>query len=458
MTLTNTTVRSIYSGDGVTVAFPTGFKFYDNDHVQVTHIDSSGAETVWTEGTQYSVTGSGEDSGGTVTVSTTPTDYTPAADEQLVILRVVPYTQEIDLPLGGDLPSTSVEKIGDIAAMQAQQLEERLDRSLHFPVGDGRTTELPNAAARANKYLLFDANGDATVGAQGDASSITLPVSVANGGTGSTSASDARSALAAAGTGVANTFTANQTIQSTDAGATEGPTLTLDRDSATPAASDVIGSIDWVGEDSAGNDQTYAQLQTVIVDPTSASEDGKLVARTVVAGTMADRVHIGGGLWMQGATGGDPGAGKINATEIQDDGVAISQPSAASQAQMEAASSTSVYATPGRTQYHPGVAKFWGKVTYSGGTPTLAVNHNVAGIVDNATGECTFTIGTDFSGANYAVAGAARASATTGGNDRTFNVSNTTGQVAGTCRFQIHAGGSSTTDPSEFYAVGFGDQ
>ena len=32
---------------------------------------------------------------------------------------------------------------------------------------------------------------------------------------------------------------------------------------------------------------------------------------------------------------------------------------AATQAEMEAASSTTAYVTPGRTQHHPGVAKAW---------------------------------------------------------------------------------------------------
>lgn len=454
MTLTNVNARSIYDGDGLTVAFPTGFKFYLDSHVQVTHVDSSGVQSVWTDGTQYSVTGAGEDSGGTVTVSTSPTDYTPAVGERLVILRVVPSTQEISLPLGGDLPSQSVEQMGDLAAMRDQQFSELLARSLHYPVDDEASAELPSATDRANMALLFDANGAPIAGEIGDASAIVLPVSVANGGTGANTASGARTALSAAGLADANVFTANQTLRSTDAGATAGPTITLDRDSASPLAADVIGAILFDGEDSAGNDQTYASLQAVIVDPTSASEDGKLVARTVIAGTLADRVHIGGGIWGDGATGGDPGAGKANFTEVQVGGVAITVPSAASQAQMEAASANTVYATPGRVQNHPGVAKFWGRVTMSGGTPTLANNHNVAGIVDNGVGLITFTIGTDFSSAGYAVAGAAREAS----NDCLLAVDTTTGLAAGAARLAITDTGGSATDPTEFYAVGFGDQ
>lgn len=121
----------------------------------------------------------------------------------------------------------------------------------------------------------------------------------------------------------ANTFTATQTIQSTDAGAAVGPLLVLDRDSASPAASDVIGGVDFLGEDSAGNDETYARIQGVIVDPTSTSEDAQIQVLTDVAGTLAARVTIGQGVQIGSPTGGDKGTGTINATAIYDDNVQI---------------------------------------------------------------------------------------------------------------------------------------
>src|SRR3990167_1244436 len=63
--------------------------------------------------------------------------------------------------------------------------------------------------------------------------------------------------------------------------------------------------------------------------------------------------------------------------------------SAASQAEMDAASSTSVFATPGRTQYHPGVAKAWCKFNGTG-TPGMTVSHNMdSSITDNGTGDYT---------------------------------------------------------------------
>lgn len=124
-------------------------------------------------------------------------------------------------------------------------------------------------------------------------------------------------------TTVANTFTDTQTISSIDGGATQGPVLELLRDSSTPVAADDIGAILFQGRDGAGGLETYARVRAVIVDPTDASEDGKLTVHTVVAGALAERVAVGGGLWMAGATGGDPGAGKINATDVQVNGAPV---------------------------------------------------------------------------------------------------------------------------------------
>ena len=76
--------------------------------------------------------------------------------------------------------------------------------------------------------------------------------------------------------GGAITATDSLTLTSTDAGAAAAPTITLVRDSATPAANDIIGQIDFKGEDSGSGSDSYAKIQGKITDPTSGSEDGTL--------------------------------------------------------------------------------------------------------------------------------------------------------------------------------------
>lgn len=68
---------------------------------------------------------------------------------------------------------------------------------------------------------------------------------------------------------------ANMNLTSTDAGAL-GSVQTFYHNSASPAADDVIGRIDYKGRNSTPADITYARIQAVIADPVAASEDGKL--------------------------------------------------------------------------------------------------------------------------------------------------------------------------------------
>jgi hypothetical protein len=69
---------------------------------------------------------------------------------------------------------------------------------------------------------------------------------------------------------------------------------------------------------------------------------------------------------------------------------------AATEAEMEAASSTSTYASPGRTQYHPAVAK--GSVNInSAGTATTGTPYNWTSTTDTGTGNRTIVWDTDFS-------------------------------------------------------------
>jgi len=127
---------------------------------------------------------------------------------------------------------------------------------------------------------------------------------------------------------------------------------------------------------------------------------------------------------------------------------------AASQAEMEAASVTTAAVTPGRAQYHPGVAKMWAYITVSGGTPSLDASHNVTSITDTSAGNVTITIATDFSSANYCAVAQA---VTAGGAAHMASVK--TGQAAGTLvvRTALTSSGADT-DNINLAVVAFGDQ
>ena len=96
-------------------------------------------------------------------------------------------------------------------------------------------------------------------------------------------------------TGTTATFTTadNSTqlkLVSTDTDASVGPKLDLHRNSANPAADDIIGMIRFIGEDSDSNEQEYAKIRAHIIDPTSGSEDTKLVIQTQTGGAGFERL------------------------------------------------------------------------------------------------------------------------------------------------------------------------
>jgi hypothetical protein len=83
------------------------------------------------------------------------------------------------------------------------------------------------------------------------------------------------------------------TLTSTDAGAAAAPLLDLYRDSASPAANDTLGEIEFNGEDSAGNKQAYGLIHASILSPTSGAEQGQLHFETATGGALTEKMIIG---------------------------------------------------------------------------------------------------------------------------------------------------------------------
>ena len=135
MTVPSTVARADYLGDGTTTLFTVPFPFLENAHVRLVHVDAGGVETVWTETVHYTLAGAGDPNGGTVTVATAPTDYTPAAGERLVILRDVAADQQIDFVDNDALPAQTLESGFDKLTMLVQQALEQLSRTFKISVG-----------------------------------------------------------------------------------------------------------------------------------------------------------------------------------------------------------------------------------------------------------------------------------------------------------------------------------
>lgn len=162
MTISSTTVRNSYSGDGTTDTFTYNFKIFQDSDIQVIIRSANGTETIKTITTHYTVTGAGVATGGTVifTAGNIPTNT-----QTVVLRRNIPQLQEIDYIANDPFPAESHEEGLDRATMAIQQIQEEVTRSLKLSRTNTMTsTEFTvGAAARANKILAFDANGELSV-------------------------------------------------------------------------------------------------------------------------------------------------------------------------------------------------------------------------------------------------------------------------------------------------------
>lgn len=87
-------------------------------------------------------------------------------------------------------------------------------------------------------------------------------------------------------------ITGTPTVTSTDAGSGLGPLLVLHRDSASPAASDNLGSVQYRGEDAASNVTIYAMEYAFITATTDGAERGGWAVQTMQSGTLTDALVV----------------------------------------------------------------------------------------------------------------------------------------------------------------------
>ena len=81
-------------------------------------------------------------------------------------------------------------------------------------------------------------------------------------------------------------------IENSEAGATEGPNVVLYRNSASPAADDVLGTLEFRGEDAGGTSNLMQQVTASIADASNSSEDGRLDFVVTKAGNPATVVRL----------------------------------------------------------------------------------------------------------------------------------------------------------------------
>lgn len=125
MTISVPANRASYVENGVTTVFPFAPPFVANTDLTVTNQVGAGTPTVLVLNVDYTVTGAGSSSGGTVTRTV------PGANASvLLIVRAVPFTQSSTWPNGTAFDGPTVEAAFDRAVMLVDQVSDRLDQAV----------------------------------------------------------------------------------------------------------------------------------------------------------------------------------------------------------------------------------------------------------------------------------------------------------------------------------------
>jgi hypothetical protein len=139
-----------YTGNGATTAFAFGYKFLTNADLKVYQ-----AGTLKTITTHYTVSGAGNDAGGTVTFLTAPTN-----GQSVVIIRDPALTQGTDLVENDPLPAETLEDALDKLTIIAQRLDDRLDRAVILSDTETAAITLTLPSPVAGYSLVWNATAD----------------------------------------------------------------------------------------------------------------------------------------------------------------------------------------------------------------------------------------------------------------------------------------------------------
>ena len=163
---------AINSTTRITTAYTSGnnfvfaFKVYKEEDVKVIQVNTTTkAETVLTLTTNYTVTlndDQNDNPGGTVTLVSNGNPQNLGSGLNIVITSQVSALQQTEITNQGGFYPEVANDVFDKGVILHQQQQQVLDKTIRFPltqnVGGLQPTE--NAAERANKTCVFDANGD----------------------------------------------------------------------------------------------------------------------------------------------------------------------------------------------------------------------------------------------------------------------------------------------------------
>lgn len=506
MTISSTTTKITYNGNGSTDTFPYTFKILDDDDIIVEkRITATGVITTLVKTTDYTVSGVGEEAGGNVTLVDPATDA--PSGSQITIRRNMTILQETDYEEYDTFPASTHESALDRLTMIAQQLSEAVDRAIKL---DSSLTGISNqieGTPSAGDVIQFNADEDGwQFTSMSDIDGYGFPA-----GTGVLVQTAAGMSVTRTNTGTANeitvtngsgvsgnptyslptalTFTGKTVTGGTFSGVDIAGSTTLSATFTMSGAFTNAGGVKILDSDSShkltittgsnltadrtlnintgdnartldisGANVTISAFMATVLDDAAASNarttldaEQTISGRAMTAVTVAtdDKIIIQD-------TSDSNNEKTVTAQSVADllgaaSDTAQGKIEIAVQSEMETGTDTTRAVVPGRQQYHPSAAKFW--VEISAGTTNILAGYNVASITRTAAGDYTINYTTAFSGTSYVVFVMAYTTSNLL-HSRVQNLSTTS------CRVQLYGADHSTlTDPSNAIMVmGFGDQ
>ena len=167
MTVADNTSRNQYTATSGQTVFAYTFEIVDKSHIVVL---KNGVTL--SEGTDYTVSNVGNDSGGNVTLTSGAT-----TGDILTLYRDMPYSRTQNYTNSGDFLASEVNSDFDNLWLAGEQTNRTFSQSIRKPVSDldSVSMELPIAASRAGKYLTFSSTGAVTVSTSTAPSSVLTP-------------------------------------------------------------------------------------------------------------------------------------------------------------------------------------------------------------------------------------------------------------------------------------------
>lgn len=281
MTVLAQTPRNQYVGNGAQTVYSYGFEIVADADIAV--YVGTVRQTLTTH---YTVSGAGNNSGGSITFLSAP-----ANGAIVTFRRDMSYARSVDFQQGGAAFASNFNADSDRNTLAVQQIQEQVNRTLRLGPGSqyqGENLEIGESSAdRINKVLGFDGDGDITLLADMATEQFVLDnISASGGGTVlSVNASGGTTGLTFTGGPVTNsgTLTLSGTLAVANGGT--GTTTSTGTGSTVRSASPALTGTPTVPTQTAGDSSTAA-ASTAFVATAVAAAVPSPIRQTISAGPV----------------------------------------------------------------------------------------------------------------------------------------------------------------------------